>query len=110
MRGKTVDPISWTRGISMSILTMQPSRRPLPPAAPHTTRLGRAAECESEWSMDWATRRNARHIGGRGGFLCTSKSVRMVSLSFSVTFSGRTVSAARPMQGLLLALTAQTKM
>ena len=34
MRGKTVDPISWTRGISMSIVTMQPppaaARRPAP--------------------------------------------------------------------------------
>ena len=37
--------------------------------------FGHAEECESEWSMDWVTRRNTRHVGGRGGVLCTSKSV-----------------------------------
>lgn len=43
---------------------------------PSPRQLGRAAECESEWSMDWVTqRRNTRHVGGRGGVLYTSKSV-----------------------------------
>ena len=37
--------------------------------------FGHAEECESEWSMDWVMRRNTRHVGGRGGVLCTSKSV-----------------------------------
>jgi hypothetical protein len=37
--------------------------------------FGHAEECESEWSMDWVTRRNTRHVGGSGGVLCTSKSV-----------------------------------
>jgi hypothetical protein len=37
--------------------------------------FGHAEECENEWSMDWVTRRNTRHVGGRGGVLCTSKSV-----------------------------------
>ena len=27
--------------------------------------FGHAEECESEWSMDWVTRRNTRHVGGR---------------------------------------------
>ena len=42
--------------------------------------LERAAECESEWSRQQGLRTgsrdcNTKHVGGRGGVLCTSKSV-----------------------------------